>query len=131
MRNLKPDFLTVIKTSIPSITKHPRNISPSIKRNTNQGRITFKPDISKPHVLSFLHSMYNSIKLSNYTSLNVKKHKESTNKHYKKNANYIQIITYGSKSVCKINIIYGFNSVCKQYVITYGFFPYVNISTIK
>ena len=34
--------------------------------------------------------------------------------HYKKNVNYIQIITYGSKSVCKINITYRLNSVCKQ-----------------
>jgi len=31
------------------------------------------------------------------------------NYHYKKNANYIRNITYGSKSVCKINITYGYN----------------------
>ena len=66
MRNPKPDFPTVIKTSIPSITKHSWNINS--KRNTNQDKITFKPDISKPHLLSFLHSMYNSIKLSNHSS---------------------------------------------------------------
>jgi len=35
-------------------------------------------------------------------------------KHYKRNANYIRNITYGSKSVCKINITYEFFSVCKQ-----------------
>jgi len=80
MSNLKPDFPTVIKTSIQSITKHPQNISSSSKRNTNQGRITFKLDINKPLLLSFLHSIYNSIKLSNHNSLNFKKHRESTNK---------------------------------------------------
>jgi len=69
MSNPKPDFPTVIKTSISSITKHPRNISPSSKCDTNQGRITFKSDISKPHLLSFLHS-----------NLNFKKRRESTNK---------------------------------------------------
>ena len=46
MTNLKPDFPTVINRSIPSITKYLRNISPNSKCNTNQGRITFKPDIS-------------------------------------------------------------------------------------
>jgi len=35
MSNPKPDFSTVIKTSISSITKHTRNISPNSKRNTN------------------------------------------------------------------------------------------------
>ena len=80
MNNPELDFLTVIKTSIPSITKHPRNISPSSKRNTNQSRITFKPNINKPHLLSFLHSMYNSIKLINHCSLNFKKRRENTNK---------------------------------------------------
>ena len=80
MSNPKPDFPIVIKTSIQSITKHPRNISPNSKRSTNQGKITFKPNISKPHFLSFLHSMYNSIKLSNHISMNFKKRKESTNK---------------------------------------------------
>ena len=44
--NPKPDFPTVIKTSIPSITKHPRNICPNnicpnSKRSTNQSIITF------------------------------------------------------------------------------------------
>ena len=80
MSNPKLDFFIVIKTSIPSITKHSLNISPSSKHNSNQGRITFKPDISKPHLLSFLHSMYNSIKLNNHSSLNFKKHTENTNK---------------------------------------------------
>ena len=80
MSNLKPDFLTVIKTSIPSITKHQQNISPKRKRNTNQCRITFKSDISKPHLLSFLHSMYNSIKLNNHSCLNFKTRKKITNK---------------------------------------------------
>jgi len=80
MSNPKPDCPTEIKTSISSITKHPQNISPSNKRNTNQGRITFKPDISKFHLLSFLHSMYNSIKLNNQSSLNLKKRSKSTNK---------------------------------------------------
>ena len=79
MNNPKLDFPTVIKTSIPSITKHPRNISPSSKHNTNQGRITFKPDISKPYLLSFLHSMYNSIKLNNYSSLKRNAKKTSIN----------------------------------------------------
>jgi len=37
MSNLKPDFPIVIKTSISSVTKHPHNICPSSKRNTNQG----------------------------------------------------------------------------------------------
>ena len=80
MSNPKPDFLIVIKTSISSITKHPHNINPSSKRNTNQGRITFKSDISKPHLLSFLHSIYNSIKLSNHSSLNFKRRRENTYK---------------------------------------------------
>ena len=80
MSNPKPDFPTVIKTSILSIMKHSRNISPSSKRNTNQSRITFKSDISKPHLLSFLHNMYNFIKLNNHSSLNFKKRKENTNK---------------------------------------------------
>ena len=80
MSNPKPDFTTVIKTSISSITRHPRNTSPSSKRNTNQGRITFKPYISKPHILSFIHSMYNSIKLSNHSNLKFMKHREKTNK---------------------------------------------------
>jgi len=38
--------------------------------------------------------------------------------HYKKNANYILIITYGSKPVCKNNI-------------TYGLYSYVTFGTIK
>jgi len=59
MSNLKPNFPTVIKTIIQSITKHPRNICPNSKHNTNQSRITFQPDISKSHLLNFLHSMYN------------------------------------------------------------------------
>ena len=80
MNNHKTDFSTVIKTSIPSVTKHPRNISSSSKRNTNQGRITFKPSISKPHLLSSLHSMYNFIKLNNHNIPNFKKCKENTNK---------------------------------------------------
>ena len=80
MSNSKPDFPTVIKTSISSITKHPQNISFSSKRNTNQGRITFKPNSSKLHLLSFLQSMYNSIKLINRNSMNFKKRRESTNK---------------------------------------------------
>ena len=80
MSNPKSDFSTVIKTSISLITKQPRNISPSSKRNTNQSRITFQPDISKPHLLSFLHSMYNPIKLSNQSNLNFKKRRESSNK---------------------------------------------------
>jgi len=61
MSNAKPNFPIVIKTSIPSITKHTLKISPSSKRNTNQGRITFKLDISKLHLLSFLDSMYNVV----------------------------------------------------------------------
>ena len=60
--------------------KYPWNISSSSKYNTNQCRITFKPNISKSHLLSFLHSMYNSIKLNNHSNLNFKKHNESTNK---------------------------------------------------
>jgi len=80
MSNSKPDFSTVIKTSISSITKHTRNISPNSKRSTNQSRITFQPDISKSHLLSFLHSMYNPIKLDNQSSLNFKKRRESSNK---------------------------------------------------
>ena len=80
MSNPKPDFPTIIKTNIPLMTKDPRNISPNSKRNTNLGKITFKHDISKPRLLSFLHSMYKSIKLGNYSSLNFKKRKESTNK---------------------------------------------------
>jgi len=80
MSNPKPYFPTVIKTSISSITKQPWNISPSSKRGKNQGRITFKLYISKPHLLSFLHSMYNSIKLSNHRSLNFKKRRENTDK---------------------------------------------------
>ena len=80
MSNPKPVFPTIIKISIPSTTKHPQNISPSSKLSTNQDRITFKSNISKPHLLSFLHSMYNSIKLSNHSSLNFKKCRESTNK---------------------------------------------------
>ena len=47
MNNPKPDFFTIIKTNISSITKHPMNICPSSKRNTNQGRITFQSNISK------------------------------------------------------------------------------------
>ena len=39
--NPKPDFPTVIKTSISLIPKHQRNICPNSKRNTNQSRITF------------------------------------------------------------------------------------------
>ena len=80
MSNPKPDFPTIIKINISSNMKHPRNISPSSKDNTNQGRITFKSDISKPHLLNFLHSMYNSIKLNNHISLNFKKRRESINK---------------------------------------------------
>ena len=80
MNNPKPNFPIVIKTSISSIMNHRRNISPNRKRNTNQCRITFKPDISKLHLLSFLHSMYNFIKLNNHNGLNFKKHKKSTNK---------------------------------------------------
>ena len=80
MSNYKPVFRTVIKTSISSITKHPWNISPTSKCNTNQGRITSKSCISKSHLLSFLHSMYNSIKLNNQSSLNFKKRWKSTNK---------------------------------------------------
>ena len=79
MSNPKPNFFIVIKTSIPSITK-PMNIGPSSKRSTNQSRITFQPDISKPHRLSFLHSMYNPIKLSNQSSLNFKERRENSNK---------------------------------------------------
>ena len=60
--------------------KHPRNINPSSKCSTNQGKITFKPYISKPYLLSFLHSMYNFIKLNNHSSLNFKKRRENTNK---------------------------------------------------
>jgi len=62
MGNPKPDFPTVIKTSIPSITQHSRNIGSSSKHNTNQNKITFQPDISKLHLLSFFHNMYNPIK---------------------------------------------------------------------
>ena len=80
MSNFKPNFLTVIKTSISSIMKHPMNICPNSKRSTNQRRITFQLDISKPHLLSFLHSMYNPIKFSNQSSLNFKKHRKSSNK---------------------------------------------------
>ena len=80
MSNPNPDFPTVIKISIPSITKHPRNISLSSKHNTNQGKISFKPNISKLHLLSFFHNMYNSIKLGNHSRLNFKKRKENTNK---------------------------------------------------
>jgi len=36
MSNPKPDCPTEIKTSIPSITKHPQNISPNSKHSTNQ-----------------------------------------------------------------------------------------------
>jgi len=39
MSNPKPDFPTVIKTSIS--WKHPKNIGPNRKRNTNQSKITF------------------------------------------------------------------------------------------
>ena len=80
MSNPKPDFLTVTKTSISSITKHPRNIDPNSKRSTNQSRITFQSDISKPHLFSFLHSMYNLIKFNKHSSLNFKKRKESSSK---------------------------------------------------
>ena len=74
MSNSIPDFSTVIKISISLIPKHPRNICPSSKHNTNQNRITFQPDISKPHLLSFFHSMYNSI------NLNFKGRRERSNK---------------------------------------------------
>ena len=77
MSNPKPNFPTVIKTSLPSITKHPKNICLSSKRTTNQSRITFQPDISKPNLLTFLHSMYNPIKLNNQSSLNFKKRKKA------------------------------------------------------
>jgi len=80
MSNLKPDFPIVVKISISSITKHPQNISLSNKCSTNQGKITFKSYISKPHLLSFLHNIYNFIKLSNYSSLNFEKRRERTNK---------------------------------------------------
>jgi len=77
MNNYKSDFFTVIKINISSITKHTRNISPRSKRSTNQSRMTFQPDISKPHLLSFLHSIYNSIKLTNQISLNLKNAKKA------------------------------------------------------
>ena len=80
MSNPKSDFPTVIKTSIPSITKHPQNISLNSKHNTNQYRITFKSDISKFHILNFLHSKYNFIKLNNHSSLNFKKRRENIDK---------------------------------------------------
>jgi len=80
MSNPKPDFPAVIKNNIPSITNHPKNIGHSSKRDTNQSRITFQQNISKPHLLSFLHSMYNPIKLSNQSSLNLKKRRENSNK---------------------------------------------------
>jgi len=80
MSNPKPYFPTVIKTSMLSITKQPWNNSPSNKRGKNQGRITFKLYISKSRLLSFLHNMYNSIKLSNHKSLNFKKRRENTDK---------------------------------------------------
>jgi len=35
MSKPKPDFATVIKTSIPSITKHPQYTSPNSKCSTN------------------------------------------------------------------------------------------------
>ena len=79
MSNPKLDFITLIKTSISSITNYPRNISSNSKRSTNQNRITFEPDISKLHLLSFIPNMYNSIKLNNYNSLNFKKRRENTN----------------------------------------------------
>ena len=50
--NPKPDFLIVINTNISSIPKHQRNICPINKRNTNQSRITFQPEISKFYFLS-------------------------------------------------------------------------------
>jgi len=73
MSNSKPDFFTVIKTIISSITKHPMNICPSSKCNTNQGKVTFE-------LLSFLQSIYNFIKFSNQSILNVNKRRESSNK---------------------------------------------------
>jgi len=69
MSSPKPDFYTVIKTSIPSITKHPNNICPNSKHNTNQCRVTFQPDISKSQLLSFLKNIYNFIKFNNQNSL--------------------------------------------------------------
>jgi len=60
MSNHKPDFSTVIKTSI----KHPKNICPSSKRNTNQDRVTFQPNISK---IQFLSSIINCCYLSSTT----------------------------------------------------------------
>ena len=80
MSNPKPNFLKVIKASSLLITKHPQNISLSSKRNTNQGRITFKSYINKSHLLSFIYNMYNSIKLNNHSSLDFEKCRESTNK---------------------------------------------------
>ena len=73
-------FPTVIKASISSITKHPRDISPSSKRNINQIIITFQPNISKLRLLSLLHSIYNSIKFNNQSSIIFKKYKKNSNK---------------------------------------------------
>jgi len=80
MSNPKPYFPTVIKTSVPPITKHPRNVTPNSSCTTNQGRITFKPYLTKTYLLSLLHSIYNSIKLSNQSSLNFNKRRKTTNK---------------------------------------------------
>ena len=80
MSNPKLYFPTVIKASVPPITKHPHNLSPSSKCTTNQCRITFKTYISKTHLLSFLHNIYNSIKLSNQSNLNINKRRKTTNK---------------------------------------------------
>jgi len=52
MSKPKPDFATVIKKNILSVKKYSRNINPSSKCNTNQGRITFKLDINKPPPLN-------------------------------------------------------------------------------
>jgi len=38
MSNPIPDFPIIIKTSIQSIMKHPKNSSPSSKRNTKQDK---------------------------------------------------------------------------------------------
>jgi len=99
MSNPKPGFPTLIKTNISSITKHLINIGSSNKHNTNQNRITFHPDISKTHLLNFLHSMYH--KLSNQSSLNFKKCRENFNK-------FLYIIaknTFTSSKILQINLL--------------------------
>jgi len=74
MRKPKLDFLTVIKTVFHQL----RNIHGTLVLAANATQT--KTDIGKPYLLSFLHNMYNSIKLNNHIGLNFKKRRENTNK---------------------------------------------------